>query len=79
MATAYYDVPRKVTLTNLSDKTIKFQLYRVNLWEEIEAGNDCVLTADASEECVYYQNLAICFGTDEDGVPNVLRVDTETV
>ena len=71
--TTYYDAPKNYILENISDKTIKVQLYRVNLWEEIPAGDSIVITCDSSEEGVYYTNLALAFGNDN-GVPTVLSV-----
>lgn len=74
MANMNYTVPATYVLENISDKAIKVQLYRVNLLEEICAGDGITVSCDSSEECVYYQNLALSFGVDEDGVPNVLHV-----
>lgn len=72
MATTYYNTPKDVTLTNISSAPIKVQLYRVNLWEDIKAGDSISLTCDSSEEFVYYQNITLDYGTDKDGNPTVL-------
>lgn len=75
--TVYYTIPEggaTVTLENLSANAIKVQMYRANLWEEIPGGDAIAITCDSSEEVIYYQNLALNYGVDEDGIPTVLKV-----
>lgn len=74
MATVYYDAPKNFGIENISNRSVRVQLYRVNLYEEIPAGDSIVVTCDNSEEEIYYQNLALDFGVDKDGNPTVLRV-----
>lgn len=59
-----YLEPRKVTITNVSDKDFRFQMYRVNLWKTLGGvdetnpdGQKLFITAASSEEAVYYDSL----------------------
>lgn len=71
-STTYYDIPKNLKLTNISENTIKVQMFGLNVWEEIPAGDSIVITSRCSEESVYFQNLTLCYGTDKDGIPTVL-------
>ena len=58
MAAKTLTVPATVTITNTSDKEVRFRYYRVNFVEKLAAGDSVVLTAASSEEAAYYLALA---------------------
>lgn len=57
MATVDFSTYTKVTLTNNGTVDITVQLYRVNLFATIKAGDSLKLAITDSEEAVYYDNL----------------------
>lgn len=57
MATTDYSNVATATIENKGTKDIKIQLYRVNLFENIKAGDTLILEIGTSEEAVYYKGL----------------------
>lgn len=57
MATIDYSSVATATITNNGTSSIFVQLYRVNLFATIKAGDALKLAIDSSEEAVYYKGL----------------------
>lgn len=66
MAVIDYSDVSTATITNNGSKDVTIQLYRVNLFETIKAGDTVVLGIDSSEEAVYYTSLSEGKTTAED-------------
>lgn len=58
MAVIDYSEVTKATIVNNGSADITIQLYRVNLWETIKAGDTLVLNIETSEEAIYYVALS---------------------
>ena len=57
MATTDYSNVATATIENKGTKDITIQMYRVNLFENIKAGDKLILGIEEAEEAVYYKSL----------------------
>lgn len=55
--TVDYSSVSKATIVNNGTADITLQLYRVNLWTTIKAGDTLKLKISEAEEAVYYKSL----------------------
>ena len=57
MASIDYSSVAKATFVNNGTADIAVQLYRVNLWATVKAGDTLILKISEAEEAVYYKSL----------------------
>lgn len=57
MATTDYSNVATATIENKGAKDVTIQMYRVNLFETIKAGDTLVLGIEEAEEAIYYKSL----------------------
>jgi len=57
MASIDYSSVATATIVNNGTADITVQLYRVNLWATVKAGDTLILKISEAEEAVYYDSL----------------------
>ena len=58
MSKDFSNVPVVVTLANKGEEVVGVRLFKVNLVEEIAAGDELKITCPSSEEVAYYMEQA---------------------